>query len=279
MNLDHQQLRLKIVESLPNMIRTGRLEDFEWFKPNVPILECSDDSKLLDLTSSDSSDSIKDWMENMSKDGVDCDEIFLKLAGYFLNRKIIIYPVIPKTPNGIIDEYESFEFEPFHILQHSETQYYQSIRPKSETILQLNKDLAKMQPIDSPITLEVSVTNQNDKNVMKNPDSDCGISRICKRIRNLSTQEDTAPSNSAPGAENGVTCEICGDEYIISAIDRHLLHVHGITKVNNHQKSENQDSGSRTKRPRTLSEKISIENPESLFCNWKFNDVAAACNG
>ena len=70
-------------------------------------------------------------------DGCYCDHVFIQLASLFLNKKIIIIPVLGKTQIEISPQngLQTAIMESYYVLYYSEAQFhtphYQSIRPKN----------------------------------------------------------------------------------------------------------------------------------------------------
>ena len=70
-------------------------------------------------------------------DGCYCDHVFIQLASLFLNKKIIIIPVLGKTQIEISPQIglQTAIMESYYVLYYSEAQFhtphYQSIRPKN----------------------------------------------------------------------------------------------------------------------------------------------------
>ena len=137
-NFTHTKLRQEIVQTLPKMIEKGLVQDWTLGQP-------------LDLSTGScqsTPDSPDIWMTNMSKEGTSCDDIFIRLAELYLNRKIVVHSLPTSNEEDHLEnggDTEFSAFEPLHVLITSTNEhkkYYQSIRPKSSTNIKWKRTLA-----------------------------------------------------------------------------------------------------------------------------------------
>ena len=95
----------------------------------------------------------------MAKEGTACDEIFIRLAELYLNRKIIVHSLPSSNEDSAQNDgdTEFSAFEPLHVLitsTNDSKKYYQSIRPKSSSSIKWKRTLASRSNEDQNIIHE-----------------------------------------------------------------------------------------------------------------------------